>query len=108
MTGDWSEILRTAFGIAAIVAAGIAGTFYSTLRTLRQTIKDRDARIEGLEDTIADRDKTVTEVKAGLQVAQTDLDALKRVVTGETHWAAIEDQLTQLSDDVRELLRRVT
>lgn len=107
MNADWADILRNVFGLAAIIAAGVAATVYGTVRTLRQAIGDRDKRIEGLEGRVTDLEADLAQEKAEHTVTRGDLDALKKVVTGEAHWVAIEGQIDAHHTSVTSLLDRI-
>lgn len=104
---DWADILRNVFGLAAIIAAGVAAAFYGTVRTLRSAIDDRDKRIEGLEGRVTDLESNLATEKAEHVVTRGDLAALRRVVTGEAHWVAIESQIDSNHRAVTSTLDRI-
>ena len=88
-------------GTIGIIAAGVAMALFGTVRTLRESVADLRGRVDDLEKERDGLKVTVAEEKAAHLGTQRDLEALKKVVTGETHWVSIE---TQLADHHRQAL----
>ena len=74
----------------------------TSVRTLRQSIGDRDQRITGLEGRVADVESQLEAEKTAHETTRRDMDALARVVTGEAHWKAIELRLDDVASAFRE------
>lgn len=106
--GDWTDIARNIFGLVAVIAGGIAAAYYANVRTLRDAIGDRDKRIEGLEGRVKDLEADLTTEKAEHVVTRGDLESLKKVVTGETHWVSIEQQIDHVLSIVNRILDNIT
>lgn len=71
--------------ITLATAAGV-GFQRGKIAKLNSDLAESDARAARLE-------KALTETRAELATARVDLDALGRVVTGESHWVAIGETL---------------
>lgn len=118
----WEDFLRPA-GILA--AAGMIATGYAVVKTqsnkfLRQTNDDLRKRIDDKDAELADKDRDLVEKDAKLASQSAamvekdrELEVVKKVVTGETHWVALEQllheaitALRKVSEKVDELLRR--
>jgi prefoldin subunit 5 len=89
-------IIQAVFGVAAVVAAGVAAMLLGSVKTLREAIGDRDKRINGLEGRLSDCESALAKEQAARAATATELDALRKVVTGEAHWQAIEEQVDEL------------
>lgn len=86
MVEDLGRLLNIVLAVVAVATLGGFGYVRGRIGDLRDQLKD--AREE-----IADKDRRLTTVSAEAKQLRTDLDALGRVVTGETHWVAIGDKL---------------
>jgi hypothetical protein len=102
--GELPGLIQTVFGLVAVITAGVAAVLLTSVRTLRQSIGDRDNRITGLEGRVTDLDTQLQAEKKAHETTRRDMDALARVVTGEAHWKAIE----LLLDDMATALRDFT
>ena len=80
-------------GAIGIIAAGVAMALFGTVRTLREAVGDLRSRVDDLEKERDSLKIGLAEEKADHLATQRDLEAVKRVVTGETHWVAIESQI---------------
>lgn len=83
---DISGILTGVLSIALIVGGGWAAMQLGTSKYQKDHIDALEKRVERLEKDGAEKDATIVRQAA-------DLDALARVVTGETHWVALGEQL---------------
>lgn len=105
---DWGAlggILQAVFGATTIVSGGIAAMMFVSVRTLRESIEDRDKRIAGLEGRVSDLELQITKELASHEMTRRDLDALARVVTGEAHWVAIEQKIDDLPRQLASAIR---
>jgi hypothetical protein len=100
--GDLPGVIQTVFGLVAIITAGVAAILLTSVRTLRQSIGDRDSRITGLEGRVGDLESQLETEKVAHETTRRDMDALARVVTGEAHWKAIELRLDDVATAFRE------
>lgn len=99
------ELLTSVFGIATLLAAGLAGLAWGTVKTLRDSNQDLRNRVSDLEDS--DRAKSTK-----MAELESENKALGRLVTGEVHWQSIADMLDHHHreaqrhwDEVLDLLR---
>lgn len=102
------EIVTSASVIFALASAGWAGLRQGAVKDLRETNKD-------LRDEIADKDRREAEAKRlqeaadqKIQALQVDLAALAKVVTGETHMVAINEQLDTIGRSLVEVQTAVS
>lgn len=100
--GDLPGVIQTVFALVTIITSGIAAVLLTSVRTLRQSIGDRDSRITGLEGRVSDLDAQLQAEKKSHEITRRDMDALARVVTGEAHWKAIELRLDDVANAFRE------
>lgn len=91
MFDNLGNFLQVASGILVISSLAGLGLMRGTIVNLRENLAD--ARAE-----IADKDRRITQLETDRTVDRGDLDALRRVVTGEAHWTAIEQKLEQHHD----------
>lgn len=82
------EWLTAALGIGVLATAAGYGFMRGRVGNLREQLEDARSQIGDLKGT-----RTELESRAG--TLETDLAALTRVVTGETHWVAIGHQLDE-------------
>ena len=80
-------------GAIGIIAAGVAMALFGTVRTLREAVSDLRSRVGDLEKERDSLKVSNAEKDATFLALERDHEALKKVVTGETHWVAIESQL---------------
>lgn len=82
-------------GAIGIIAAGVAMALFGTVRTLRESVADLRGRVDDLEKERDGLKAGLAEEKADHLNTRRDLEAVTKVVTGETHWVALETQLTE-------------
>ena len=105
--GELPGLIQTVFGLVAVITAGVAAVLLTSVRTLRQSIGDRDSRIAGLEGRLTDVETQLQTEKEAHESTRRDMDALARVVTGEAHWKAIEVRLDDVATAFREFTAEV-
>lgn len=88
MTAHLSSLLSTGLAVLSISTLAGLGLLRGTVTNLREQLKDARDEIKSLKDG---RDEAKTENA----VLTADLEALKRVVTGEVHWVTLEHQLEE-------------
>ncbi len=81
-------LLTTIFAVTTILAAAIAGLVWGVVRTLRESNADLRGRVADLESKRAEDHAQIAELRA-------DNAALGRLKTGEAHWTALRETLTQ-------------
>ena len=81
-----SGLLTTALAIVALATLAGLGLMRGTVTNLRENLGD--ARAE-----IADKDRRLTALEKSDKQHQSELEALRRVVTGEVHWVALGETL---------------
>lgn len=96
-----------ALAIFAIIAAGIAAMRTADIKGLRETNDDLRARLGDLKSERDEAEHERDEEKLKHEATKRDLAAVGRVVTGEAHWVAIEQQLTSNHDEVIAYLVRI-
>lgn len=105
---DWAAlggILQAVFAATTIVSGGIAAMMFVSVRTLRESIEDRDKRVAGLEGRVNDLELALTKEQASHEMTRRDLEAISRVVTGEAHWVSIEQKIDDLPRRIAEANR---
>lgn len=102
---DLGNVIQVVFAVTTILSTGLAAMLFVSIRTLRESIGDRDQRITGLEGRVTDLERNLLEEKTSHEITKRDLEALGRVVTGETHWVAIEQQINELPNKIVTALR---
>lgn len=102
---DLGGVLQAVFAATTIISGGIAAMMFVSVRTLRESIEDRDKRITGLEGRVNDLELSLTKEQGAHEITRRDLDALGRVVTGEAHWVAIEQKVDELPRRIAEAIR---
>lgn len=102
---DLGGVFQAVFAATTIVSGGIAAMMFVSVRTLRESIEDRDKRIAGLEGRLNDLEMALTKEQGAHEITRRDLDALGRVVTGEAHWVAIEQKIDDLPSRLAEAIR---
>jgi hypothetical protein len=90
--GNFGHVLQIAVTIVAVIAGGVATTLLTVVRTLRQSNDDLRKRVDDLEDDRDDLRAKLTERDQNLNQTRRDMDALRKVVTGEAHWVALRQQ----------------
>lgn len=119
--GDLPGVVQIVFGAIAVLTAAVSAILLTQQRVLRDSIKDRDQRIFGLEGRVTDLEASLTKEKADHESTRRDHEALARVVTGEAHLQAIDerveavyallvvvrDVLTDMATGVRKILTKV-
>lgn len=103
--GELGGLLQAVFAATTIVSGGVAAMMFVSVRTLRESIEDRDKRISGLEGRVNDLELQITKELAAHEVTRADLAALSRVVTGEAHWVAIEQKIDDLPAQLARAVR---
>ena len=98
-------VLQAVFAATTIISGGIAAMMFVSVRTLRESIEDRDKRISGLEGRLSDLELSLTKEQSAHEITRRDLDALGRVVTGEAHWVAIEQKIDDLPRRLAEAVK---
>lgn len=83
---NWETILPATLTVVLVVTAGLLGLQQGTVKTLRDTNQDLRDRRDDLE-----KENNLLEITASKLKAENDV--LKSIVTGEVHWAALNDQL---------------
>jgi hypothetical protein len=96
-----------ALAIFAIIAAGIAAMRTADVKGLREANDDLRGRVTDLKAERDDCERDLAEEKLRHEATRRDLAAVGRVVTGEAHWVAIEQQLTTNHDEVVAHLIRI-
>jgi hypothetical protein len=96
-----------ALAIFAIIAAGIAAMRTADVKGLREANDDLRARLGDLKAERDEGERDLAEEKLRHEATRRDLAAVGRVVTGEAHWVAIEQQLTSNHDEVMAQLIRL-
>lgn len=91
---DLGALLTAVFSATTVVAATLAALAYGVMRTLRDSNGDLRGRVTDLEKDRADRDAKIAEL-SGLYVAA------KEIATGEVHWHALVDLLSQHQIDAK-------
>lgn len=86
-------VVGTVAAALTLIAGGIAGVHYGIGRTLRDANKDLRDSLNDQEQRIAVLERDLAEEKAAHAATRSDLDAVRRTVTGEVHWEAISTQL---------------
>lgn len=86
MFDSLGNFLQTASGI--LVIASLAG-----LGLMRARVIDLREQLSDLRAEVGDKDRVVSDMKADRARDKADLDALKRVVTGEDQLLAISQKL---------------
>ena len=98
--GDLGELLSTALAIVTIATLAGLGLLRGTVTNLREQLKDeRDARAADRQqraDDEIDHAKYKAETDARIATLEADNAAYKRLVTGETHWTAIEQRVEDM------------
>lgn len=94
-------------GAIGIIAAGIAMALFGTVRTLRESVSDLRSRVGDLESERDGLKVRLAERDAAHLATERDLEAVKKVVTGETHWVSIEAQLQELHRQVTAALAQI-
>lgn len=89
-----SGVLSVVLGITTVVAGGLVGLQIGSVRTLRSSNGD-------LRERVADLEKGRADDRAKNARLTADLDALGRVVTGETHLVALTHQLDDHHTEAR-------
>lgn len=97
---DYGNLIQTAISVLAIAALAGVGFQRGKVNNLRDNLKD--AREE-----IADKGRRLVECETESAKHTADLAALTRVVTGEAHWVALGDQLTDHHKESMVLLREI-
>lgn len=87
-TAKLSSLLSTGLAVLSISTLAGLGLLRGTVTNLREQLSDARGEIKSLKDG---RD----EAKNENAVLTADLEALKRVVTGEVHWVTLEHQLEE-------------
>ena len=85
---DWGTILPATLTVVLVVTAGLLGLQQGTVRTLRDSNQDLRNRRDDLEKENLGLETRVSKLAA-------ENDVLKSIVTGEVHWAALNDQLEE-------------
>lgn len=101
--GKVFDFVAVVFGLAS---GGYAGLRRSIVKDLRDEVADKDRRLTDEKQLRVDAETKIAKL-------QTDYAALSKVVTGETYWAAVGDDIeeakTELSkriDRLHEAIRR--
>lgn len=90
-----TEFVTALLAVIALATAGGVGFQRGKIGALRRDLQDEREKTDRLEDDLAAARQEAKELR-------TDLDALTRVVTGEVHWIAISQQLTDHDGAARE------
>lgn len=98
--GDILGVGVAALAIFAIIAAGVAAMRTADVNGLREANGDLRERAADLKSERDDLEHELSEEKLRHEATRRDLAAVGRVVTGEAHWVAIEQQLTSNHDEV--------
>lgn len=96
-----------ALAIFAIIAAGIAAMRTADVKGLREANNDLRERAADLKAERDEAEHERDEERLRHEATRRDLAAVGRVVTGEAHWVAIEQQLTTNHDEVVAYLIRI-
>ncbi len=91
------DTLSAALAIVAIATLAGLGLLRGTVTNLREQLKDeREARTADRQQKADDDIENAryrADVEAKLASQDTEITALRRIVTGEIHWVAIEQRL---------------
>lgn len=105
--GELLTIGGVALTIIALIAAGIAAVQLANVKALRETNGDLRDRVGDLESAW-DRSKSdLANEKEQHAATRRDLAAVAKVVTGEAHWVALEQQLTAHHDETAAILQQI-
>lgn len=85
---DFAKILSLALAILAFATAAGFGL-------QRGRITDLNGRLKEADEELVRKERRLTEAESQVTQLKTDLAALGRVVTGETHWVAIGELLEE-------------
>ncbi len=100
MGGDLGGLLSTALAIVAIATLAGLGLLRGTVTNLREQLKDeREARESDRRqraDDEIEHAKFKADAEARIATLEADIAAYKRLVTGETHWTAIEQRIEDM------------
>lgn len=86
MFDSLGSFLQTASAVLVVTSLAGLGLMRATVVNLRESLAD-------LRSEVADKDRQNADLKAETARQGSDLDALKRVVTGEAHWVAIGQKI---------------
>lgn len=112
--GELPGIIQGVFGVVALIAGGVATTLIVSVRTLRESIGDRDKRIEGLEGRVSDLESQLTKEQIAHAGTVRDMETMGRMVTGEAHLVSLESRtedvhtlLVKIDETVRKILTKL-
>ena len=92
---QWAAVLIPILGVTTVIGTVLAALVYGGLRTLRSTNSDLRDRVGDLEKgREADR-TTIAEQATHIAQQDTEIEALKSLVTGRVEWVAVSDLLEQ-------------
>ena len=91
---DLGSIVGVIFPLLTLLAVGACALLYGVTTTLRANNGDLKDRVGILEHEGETKDHKITALQAEVIGQKGELDALRKVVTGEIHLVAITDLLT--------------
>lgn len=94
------ELINTALAVFAIASLAAYGFQRGTVKSLREDLNDADRRYNVIKEE-HEEDKTA------LSQLQVEFEAIRKVVTGEIHLVAIEQQLDEHHEQTVATLDRI-
>jgi hypothetical protein len=103
-----SSIISTVSVVVALGSGAFAGLRNGALKDLRDTNNDLRAEIADKERREAESKQLHEAAEVRIASLQTDYEALSKVVTGETHWVAIGEDIDAVRQAVAEIRNLLT
>lgn len=101
MPADLGNLIQTGLGVFAIASLAGLGLMRTTVTNLRENLKDARDEITDKERRLTEAEAEIVKLNARGLAQHNDLQALGRVVTGETHWKAIGKKLDEHHNEAK-------